>query len=860
MHPADENPPAYVRALALYKEGRIGPAAALLESALASSPTDPVGYHSLLGWCRYRQGRMDDALSSFKAALALSPQSADALEGLARSAARLGHDEEAFDAVLALARLHPEVEIGDLATQVLGKPGALSDRRLGRVARKSGEPAMVARSGRDYFETRRGDGRWRPLFVKGINLGAALPGKYPAEFPRDKALYSRWLDQMARMGANVVRLYTLLPPEFYEALHEHNEARPEGAGLLWLAQGVWTELPEDEVSYDAPAFRAQFFEEIDRVIDAVHGNIAVAHRRGHAFGLYDRDVSSMTLCYILGREWEPYSVAAYDRSRPHPASFAGKHFKLTEGTPTEAWFAAVLDHAVSVEMAGYNVQRPVSFTNWPTLDPLHHPTETTKDEEVVLLQKLGLAQEPGTVLEYDNDGPGIDANRIVPTSATPAGTFASYHAYPYYPDFMNVDPGYLHATDSRGPSNYAGYLRDLKAHHHGMPVLIAELGVPTSRGIAHHQPQGWNHGGHTETEQGEIDVRMMEDIHETGCAGGILFAWLDEWFKKNWLVIAFEVPWDNNKNWLNILDPEQNYGLTACKPGRDGWKIVIDGQGDDWEGVPRVAGTGSGPLRSLRVTHDEAYLYLRLDVDRLDWNRARYAIGIDTYGAREGDHRMPFDLGLTTPTGMEFVVDLTGPATSRVLCDVPYDLHTNRFTRPWKSTENDDGVFTEMLAETNRRRVSRDGTIYPAIVYNRSPLRYGTMDPDSPRFDDLVEWSSNRDEGFIELRLGWNLLNVTDPSTRQVLNDPVPPRGGAGHVTTDGFRFYVAGYRPEDHKVITTLPAADDEGRFGSGSIPFYTWEPWEEPTWHSYLKKSYYILQDRLAALEPVVATGAAR
>src|SRR5262249_31183518 len=161
---------------------------------------------------------------------------------------------------------------------------------------------------------------------------------------------------------------------------------------LWLVQGVWTELPEDD-NYDAPAFKTQFYEEMDRVIDAVHGNIAVSHRRGHAFGLYDRDVSGMTVGFILGREWEPYSVAAYDDSRTHPASYRGEYFRMESGTPTEAWFAAVLDHAVAHEMKLYNTQRPVAFTNWPTLDPIPHPTEATKKEEIALLEQLHIAQE-----------------------------------------------------------------------------------------------------------------------------------------------------------------------------------------------------------------------------------------------------------------------------------------------------------------------------------------------------------------------------------------------------------------------------------------------------------------------------------
>ena len=852
--------PPYEKALALYRAGKIDQASSILESAVPAGPQEEAGLQSLLGWCRLRQGRNQAALSSFRRSLDLSAGNADALEGVARAAARLGRDEQALEAIVTLARIHPQTDLNDVASQVLGRTGSLGDRRLERPQETARPAAMVSRAAGDYFEVRTSGGPWEQIFIKGINLGAALPGKYPSEFPRDEELYSRWLRQMSEMGANVVRLYTLLPPEFYRALARHNETRAPGESLLWLVQGVWTELPEDDVSYDAPEFRRQFLAEMERVIDAVHGNIAVAHRRGHAFGLYSADVSTMTLGLILGREWEPYSVAAFDQTRPHPASFQGRFFTLGEGTPTEAWFASILDHAVSYEMERYNAQRPVSFTNWPTLDPIRHPTEATKEEEIALLKKLNLPQEPGTLLEYDNDGVGIDAMKIKPTAMTPAGTFASFHAYPYYPDFMNVDPGYLRSTDARGPSNYAGYLRELKTHHRGMPLLIAEVGVPTSRGIAHHQPQGWHHGGHTEMEQGEIDARLMEDIHETMCAGGILFAWIDEWFKKNWLVVAFEVPWDNNKNWLNILDPEQNYGLTALKPGGSGWKVTIDGKGEDWASVPRLAGDGTGPIQSFKVTHDEAYIYMRLDVGRLEWRQTHYTIGIDTYGAAEGDHRMPFDLGLTTPTGMEFVVDLTGPATSRVLCDTPYDLHTNRFTRPWKSSKNDDGLFVEMLAETNRRRVSRDGTVYPAIVYSRSPLRYGTMDPDSPDYDDLVEWNANSREGFIELRLGWNLLNVTDPSTRQVLDDPVPPKGGAGHRTTDGFRFYLASWVPGDHRLLATIPAVSAAGRYAPEGIPFYTWEPWDQPTWHSYLKKSYFILKERLAPLRPLAGTGASR
>jgi hypothetical protein len=103
--------------------------------------------------------------------------------------------------------------------------------------------------------------------------------------------------------------------------------------------------------------------------------------------------------------------------------------------------------------------------------------------------------------EYDNDAVALDAVRMRATPAFPAGVFASYHAYPYYPDFLLVDPGYLKARSPEGPSNYFGYLRELVAHHGDMPVVISEYGVPSSRGIGHFQPQGWNHGGLSEQQQ-----------------------------------------------------------------------------------------------------------------------------------------------------------------------------------------------------------------------------------------------------------------------------------------------------------------------------------------------------------------------
>ena len=693
----------YDRALSEYRSGRFPQALALLEKGTRDFPGD-AGLTTLLGWTRLHLSDVAGARRAFEAALRANPKSSDARAGLGYAALRQRRMAEAEANFLKAVRLDPrngeawkglgiarrdredrkgahealqqaisldprDAEARGLLEQVAGPGGVLEERRV-RGKEPEGKPlALVSRTGAARLEVLDGK-EFRPFFIKGVNLGTALPGKFPAEFPDDPDLYRRWFDQMGDLGMNVVRLYTLHPPSLYRALQEHNEKRPDRR--LFLVQGVWTELPEND-DYDDPAFLDPFRDEIRRVIDAIHGNVEVPVRPGHAGGVYDADVSGDLLAILLGREWEPYSVVAYEKLKPGRAPYAGEYVKATgEASPFESWLASICDLAARHETEQYRMQHPVGYVSWPTLDPLSHPTEATAAEETEIRKRRGeKLSEP--IREYDNDAVGVDAMHIAATPKFPAGFFASYHAYPYYPEFMMLDPGYGKARDAEGPSHYFGYLSDLKAHHKDQPVIIAEFGVPTSRGIAHLQPEGQHHGGHNSVEQGKIDARLFRDIHDAGLAGGILFAWMDEWFKRNWLVMNYEVPPERNPLWLNPLDPEQNYGLLAAWPGRPGWKVVLDGQGGDWAAVrplyidDTAPGKGDGPggfrhLRGFRVTSDEAYLYLRLDLDPgggpPDWDRTRYWIGIDTYEADRGDHRFPRPVDVTTPAGMEFLVQL----------------------------------------------------------------------------------------------------------------------------------------------------------------------------------------------------------
>ena len=841
-----------------YRANDIPGAAAEFRRALALCGNEP-GALTGAGYAAMRENQLAAARGYFARAMAADANSYDAAAGAGMAAYRAGDQPAARRSFERALHIVPR---DSTALAYLARIGpAFTPTVLAPRARPA-VMSVVARTGRRIIETRAAGGSWSPMWIKAVNLGAALPGKFPSEFPPNDSTYERWIAIVAGMGANAIRVYTIHPPHFYSALRSWNLAH--ASHPIWLIHGVWTEPPpgKKEEKYDDLKWLAQFQGEMRRVVSLIHGDAVIPPAPGHASGTYSADVSAWVVGYIIGREWEPYSVVAYNSSHPRKTSYAGKYITIAGGNALETWLAEQCDYLVSFEMERYNSQRPIAYTNWPTLDPLNHPTETGKAQEIALLKKRGeqIVEMPK---EYDNDAVGLDAVKMHATGAFPAGVFASYHAYPYYPEFLVVDPLYSRSRSLEGPSNYFGYLRELVDHHGDMPVVISEYGVPSSRGNAHVQPQGWNHGGLSEQQQAAVDARLTRDIYAAGAAGAGLFALIDEWFKKNWIVIEFEHPPDRKRLWLNPLDAEENYGVIAMRAGTKDAAMTIDGDTTDWRGRPvlyaatagRTGGASPLQLKSFRVASDEAYVYLRLDVGKIDWAKAHYQIGIDTYRRDLGDTRLP-NTGSRSPVGLEFVVDLSGPASSQVLVDHPYNLYKPvripgskpeaiqyLYNAPFRTVANDRGQWDSLVVVTNRRRVSRDGRIYPPVSYNRNRLLYARQADNS-----LADWFADHARGVIEMRLPWAMLQLVDPSSRSVLFGNPRTRKVAG-ATTDGFRFVIESYDPsQPTSPNESLPRGFAAMR--SADVPTWTWPTWETPRWHAELKPLFAAMQKTFAAI----------
>lgn len=676
---------------------------------------------------------------------------------------------------------------------------------------------------------------WESLFIKGFNLGAALPGCFPSEFKATELQYYEWLEQMGDLESNSIRTYTILPPEFYQALKSYNFNNNDKP--IYLIQGVWAYVLE-EGSYGDSTYIENFHAEIRDVIDVIHGNAVIDPRPGHASGVYTADVSRYTAALILGREWEPNTVSDMRWQFPEWTSYQGVFFSVPDGQPMECWIAETLDYAARYETAKYKFQHALSFVNWLPLDPMYHDGEWIEWDEV---------------REFDNDLETIDPGNIHDSPLFKPGYFASYHAYPYYPDFVSNDIKYQTAECSHGQCNYYGYLQDLIAAHEGMPVVIAEFGVPSSRSSSHFEPGGMNQGGHSELEQGNINAHLIRDIHESGAAGAILFAWIDEWFKHNWLLMDFELPRERNKLWHNLEDPEQNFGIVAMESG----SITIDGNDSDWPDSAAItndpsgdADGGSADIVSFRVTSDAACLYLCVNLSEKvtgsDWEDHAIWIGIDTYSSEKGDHYFP-GKSFPAPSGLEFVVEIGGPEDSRLLVDDPYDLYTDYFQMEipgYASESNNNGIFNEQHLLANRMRETLLGEVHPEILLTRSNLLWGTADLQTPGHSSLTDISQSEDGKQIELRIPWSLINVTDPSSRSVL-DNKPESDELDIVTTEEFRFYPMLIRDSegDKQLVDTIP---DEFRKGIT----YSWETWNTPEYSSRLKEGAHIVADAFRSI----------
>ncbi len=709
------------------------------------------------------------------------------------------------------------------------------------------------RVGKDYLE-HYANGKWNKFFVKGINIGLGLPGYFPGEYAIKKGTYIKWFKQIAEIGINCIRIYTIHPPSFYEALYQYNMSSEK---KLYLFQGIWIELPHDS-NFDDGQYIAYVEKNIKDATDVIYGNIILPEKPGYPHGKYKYDISIYTIAYLFGREWESCAVNKFNELKGRVSKdYRGEFFSIRRGTPFELWITRICDFFQTNEYNTYKISRPLSIINWPTLDSLHHPSESNHEQELKT-QGIRFISE---ICNENEDMESMDVSMIIQEKGP--RLFATYHIYPYYPDFMNND--YLNKSNP-----YLFYLQEVKQHHGEQPVLIAEFGVPSSREITHWQKNGWHHGGHNESQQGKINELLMTSIRAANMAGGILFSWFDEWFKRNWLFLPYEIPTERNPLWFNIQDAEQNYGLLATYPTYPRKKVTLTGCKDDWStAIILYEKNAELPsftfhdgfdeariLKRLSVQHDEGFLYILLETEgSIDFEKAHYVIGLNTCGAESGELQFPFNIKLSSPLGLQFLIHLAGKQKSRILICHSYDKYLNVETHEIKPELSDQGMWVIMQSKANTRRISKDQKrFYPSRVFSMSNLRFGSLSNTSSYYNSISDFFFT--ENRIELRIPWGLINFTDPSSKLVL---WKDKDGSTK-KTDGIKIIALSYKPHEGCFLSKNTGLKTNAtdslpmNFSSEHIKTYFWEEWDIPIYHTYLKESYHRYKELLSRISEAV------
>lgn len=685
-------------------------------------------------------------------------------------------------------------------------------------------PTAFVRTQGDKIYMDTGSG-FQEFEIRGVNLGSGIPGDWATDFAVDKETYLRWFRYIQEMGANTIRIYTIQQDVFYNALYEYNSGNPDP---LWVIHGVWVNdyvLNSHRDAYDQDFYDA-FLKDCHTMVDVIHGNkkIHMGRVASAGSGTYNRDVSPWVIGYILGVEWEDVTVRFTDekyRNDERYTSYSGDYLYTTQdASPFEALLARVGDSVIQYESKRYKVHKLMAFSNWPTTDPFEYPE---------------------TIANFFMKCAYVDVEHIGTTEAFLSGQFASYHVYPYYPDYLTYvndwsyygfTPEYLAQFMEDGVLNtYRLYLSMLTGHH-TMPVVITEFGVSTGRGIAQlDRNTGRNQGHMSEREQGEALVECYEDIMASGAAGCCVFSWQDEWFKRTWntmhAVNLMRTPY-----WSDYQTNEQYFGLLSFDPGEEECVCYVDGDVSEWTREDILL-TREG--MELSVKYDERFLYLMVRRDGLDPERDTLYIPVDT--TLNSGSSYCENNGLLFDRAADFLLVLDGTQTSRLLVQERYEALRSTYAQnvyqfdtylEENVPEVDSPRFVEIDMILQAQQLDREGNYsVKAEVFPTGRLRHGNANPNSPQFDSLADFMYGG--GCVEVKLPWQLLNFSDPSRMEIHDDYYNGHYGIQAISID--------------EMYLGLASGRAAGRVHLEALELEGWN--NKVTCHERLKPSYYALQE---------------
>lgn len=616
------------------------------------------------------------------------------------------------------------------------------------------------------------NGVWNKMYVKGVDIGTSMPGIAKGKFPSDNIVYSSWLQKIGKMNVNCIRVYTLMPCGFYRALDIYNSLNPDKK--LYLFQNISVKDQKKDQNFISKDYKKAYQKATQDTINAIHGKTSVKINDGQDSDLYINDVSGYVLGYLADPGLNTTNVIATNKANPL-YKYKGEYVSSgINSNPTESWLASISDEIYKYEQKVYKMQHPVAITMIPELDVLHH-------------DKAGVNRI--------DDLATIDINNINISSKVKCGFFGAYNIFPDHPGFMAGETGKV----KPGYTFYKQYMDKFMKTQKKYPVLVSEFGIPTNMGAARIKGLGYAKGENSEVIQGQGIATMMNIIKNSGCMGGLIYEWADEWGSSGPSTASLMIPSERSNLWHNMIEPAQNYGILALESP-----------------VPKDYSTtikAVKPLQSIAYTADESYLYIKSSFDKLpDFNKKSLLIYLDTIDKRKGEHMLTPNKNENW-SGVEYEINIQNKNKANLLVTPTYNTSK--------------GSYYTSLTTTS-------------IFENESTLVQGNFDDNINNF----YFEGTR----LYIRIPWTQLNVTDPSSLLVLDDK-KNKGTVNVIdklrvrTTEG----IVGSVIIKDKITKKIDYHFPKNIYDSGNRAF-TWSTWEKPNYVSRNKKSYDIIKTLLA------------
>jgi hypothetical protein len=170
------------------------------------------------------------------------------------------------------------------------------------------------------------------------------------------------------------------------------------------------------------------------------------------------------------------------------------------------------------------------------------------------------------------------------------------------------------------------------------------------------------------------------------------------------------------------------------------------------------------------------------------------------------------------------------------------------------ANRKDNGVYHPIRLTLNKKLEETRGKAVPFDSYETGVLRFGTANPDDAAYDSLADISVSRDGDMYEIRLPWALLNVTDPSRREVMGDMWSKGGLKSRVMIEGIRL---GLYVKDEDDSFSFPAMNGNV-LPAERFYEYAWPVWEAPRYHERLKRSYEVMKEAFSRVNIAIQQGA--